>query len=123
MESETENDGLHLEMVEPCPVETTLGLLNSKWKILILRELLSGTKRFEEMHRGIDGISQKMLTESLRSMESDGLVSRKVYPEVPPKVEYSLSELGDTLKPIIVAMQDWGNAYNHRKGAGGAAAS
>ncbi len=96
-----------------CPVEITLKHIGSKWKLLILRNLLSyGVQRFNELARGINGISQKMLTQSLRQMEEDGLVSRKVYAEVPPKVEYSLTEKGRSLKPIIDAMHHWGESCN-----------
>lgn len=94
-----------------CPVATTVDLIGNKWKILIMRELLTGTKRFNALHKSIDGISQKVLTENLRKMETDGIILRKVYAEVPPKVEYSLSELGDSLRPIINAMSDWGTSY------------
>ncbi|RCW63144.1 winged helix-turn-helix transcriptional regulator [Saliterribacillus persicus] len=94
-----------------CPVETTVGLISNKWKILILRELLKGTKRFGELRSGIDGISQKVLTQNLRSMEEDGIIQRHAYPEVPPRVEYSLSDLGETLKPIISSMEQWGLGY------------
>lgn len=100
-----------------CPVETTLMLIGSKWKVLILRDLLPGTKRFGELKRSIGNVSQKVLTAQLRDMEEKGLVDRKVYPEVPPKVEYSLTELGRSLKPILDAMQEWGNGYkemNHQ---------
>ncbi|MFW8668147.1 helix-turn-helix transcriptional regulator [Enterococcus sp. PF-2] len=94
-----------------CPVATTVDLIGNKWKLLIMRELLTGTKRFNEMHKAISGISQKVLTENLRKMEEDGIIDRKVYAVVPPKVEYSLSELGDSLRPIIDSMSDWGTAY------------
>ena len=94
-----------------CPVETTLMLIGSKWKVLILRDLLPGTKRFGELKRSIGNVSQKVLTAQLRDMEEKGLVDRKVYPEVPPRVEYSLTELGRSLKPILDAMQEWGNGY------------
>ncbi|MTD40062.1 transcriptional regulator [Erwinia sp. CPCC 100877] len=94
-----------------CPVATTVDLIGNKWKLLIMRELLTGTKRFNEMHKAIDGISQKVLTENLRKMEEDGIIKRKVYAVVPPKVEYSLSNLGDSLRPIIASMSDWGTAY------------
>lgn len=83
----------------------------NKWKVLIIRELLKGTYRFKELHRSIEGISQKVLTENLRKLESDGIIQRTVYAEVPPRVEYSLSELGDTLRPIIEVMRAWGNDY------------
>lgn len=95
-----------------CPVEITLKLIGSKWKLLILRNLLNDrVQRFSELARGINGISQKMLTQHLRQMESDGLVLRTVYPEVPPRVEYSLTERGRSLKPIIDAMHDWGMTF------------
>lgn len=94
-----------------CPVETTLGLIDKKWKILILRELLTGTKRFGELGRGIRGISQKVLTQQLREMESDGLVRRTVYAEVPLRVEYDLTPLGRSLQPVLLAMYAWGQEY------------
>jgi DNA-binding HxlR family transcriptional regulator len=94
-----------------CPVEITLRLLGNKWKVLILRELFTGTKRFGELSRGISGISQKMLTQQIRQMESDNLVERKVYAEVPPRVEYSLTETGRSLKPILDEMHRWGQQY------------
>lgn len=102
----TENKDL-----QQCPVAITVNLIGYKWKLLIIRELLTGTKRFSELHKGVDGISEKVLTENLRRMEDDGLINRKVYPVVPPKVEYSLSELGDTLRPIIDVMGEWGTSY------------
>ena len=94
-----------------CPVETTLTLIGDKWKVLILRDLLPGKKRFGELKKSLGKVSQKVLTAQLRDMESNGLVSRKVYPEVPPRVEHSLTELGQSLKPILDAMQDWGEEY------------
>ena len=94
-----------------CPVETTLTLISSKWKILILRDLMPGTKRFGELKKSIGGVSQKVLTAQLREMETDGLVRRTVYPEVPPRVEYTLTALGRSLKPILDAMWDWREAY------------
>ena len=94
-----------------CPVETTLLMISDKWKVLILRDLLTGTKRFSELKSSVTGISQKVLTAHLRSMEEDGLVHREVYPEVPPKVEYSLTDLGDTLKPVLDSMWLWGENY------------
>ena len=94
-----------------CPVATTVDLVGNKWKLLIMRELLTGTKRFNEIHRLVGGISQKVLTENLRKMESDGIVKREVFPEVPPRVEYSLTDLGDSLRPIINSMSDWGTDY------------
>jgi len=95
-----------------CPIEHTVNLIGHKWKVLILRNLMnSGTQRFNELNRGIEEISQKMLTQQLRQMEADGLVSRKVYPEVPPRVEYSLTNLGQTLKPVLDAMNHWGTSH------------
>lgn len=94
-----------------CPVETTLMLLSDKWKVLILRDLLAGTKRFGELKKSIGSVSQKVLTANLRSMEEDGLVNRKVYPEVPPRVEYSLTETGYSLKQVLDSMWDWGEKY------------
>ena len=95
----------------PCPVEVTLMLISDRWKVLILRDLLSGTKRFGELKKSIGSISQKVLTSNLRSMEEDGLLTRKVYAEVPPRVEYTLTELGESLRPILFSMQEWGLAY------------
>jgi DNA-binding HxlR family transcriptional regulator len=94
-----------------CPVEVTLSLLEGKWKLLIIRELLSGTKRFSQLQRAIPGITQKMLTKQLRELERDGLIHRKVYPQVPPKVEYSLTELGRSLEEILNIMHAWGERY------------
>ncbi|MGM9634785.1 MAG: winged helix-turn-helix transcriptional regulator [Candidatus Avispirillum sp.] len=94
-----------------CPVETTLTLIGDKWKVLILRDLMPGTKRFGELKKSIGSVSQKVLTAQLRDMEESGLVNRKVYAEVPPRVEYSLTELGQSLKPILDAMQNWGEDY------------
>lgn len=94
-----------------CPVETTLMLIGDKWKVLILRDLLPGTKRFGELKKSIGTVSQKVLTAQLRDMERNGLVTRKVYPEVPPRVEYSLTELGRSLKPILDAMWNWGEEF------------
>lgn len=94
-----------------CPVSTTVSLLSGKWKLLIIRDLLAGPQRYSALKKSIIGISQKMLTESLRELEADGLVERTVYPEVPPKVIYNLSELGDTLRSVIDALADWGDMY------------
>lgn len=94
-----------------CPVETTLLLISDKWKVLILRDLLDGTKRFSELRRSVGSVSQKVLTANLRQMERDGLVHREVFPEVPPRVEYSLTETGQTLQPVIEAMKNWGTQY------------
>lgn len=97
-----------------CPVETTLTLISDKWKVLILRDLLSGTKRFGELKKSIGGVSQKVLTTQLRQMEDSGLLNRTVYPEVPPRVEYTLTELGYSLKPVLDAMGSWGEAYQRK---------
>lgn len=94
-----------------CPVETTLMLIGDKWKVLILRDLMSGTKRFGELKKSLGSVSQKVLTAQLRDMEDSGLVNRQVYAEVPPRVEYSLTELGKSLKPILETMQNWGESY------------
>lgn len=94
-----------------CPVETTLTLIGNKWKVLILRDLLSGTKRFGELKKSVGSVSQKVLTAQLRDMEADGLLTRTVYPEVPPRVEYELTELGLSLKPILDSMCTWGENY------------
>lgn len=94
-----------------CPVETTLTLISDKWKVLILRDLLTGTKRFGELRKSIGTVSQKVLTSQLRQMEESGLLTRKVYAEVPPRVEYTLTELGYSLKPIMDAMWTWGENY------------
>ncbi|NMM64940.1 helix-turn-helix transcriptional regulator [Clostridium sp. P21] len=97
-----------------CPVETTLLLIGEKWKVLILRDLMEGTKRFGELKKSIGTISQKMLTQQLREMEEDGLVSRKAYAEIPPRVEYSLTEYGVSLKPILDSMWAWGEQYKEK---------
>ena len=94
-----------------CPVETTLTLIGDKWKVLILRDLMTGTKRFGELKKSVGNVSQKVLTVQLRAMEANGLVHRKVYAEVPPRVEYSLTDLGRSLKPILDAMWSWGENY------------
>ena len=99
------------EALPACPVETTLTLIGDKWKVLILRDLLPGTKRFGQLKKSIGNVSQKVLTAQLRDMEENGLVSRKVYAEVPPRVEYSLTTLGQSLKPILDSMWNWGQAY------------
>lgn len=95
-------------------METTLTLISDKWKVLILRDLLPGTKRFGELKKSIGHVSQKVLTAQLRQMEQSGLVNRKVYAEVPPKVEYSLTDVGYSLKPILDAMWTWGEEYQKR---------
>ena len=98
-----------------CPVATTVQIIGSKWKLLILRNLLTRPWRFNALRKNLEGISQKVLTDSLRSMEEDGIVTRTVYPEVPPRVEYALSELGESIRPIIDAMAEWGNNYKKTK--------
>ncbi len=100
------------EKISNCPVERTLFLIGNKWKVLILRDLISGTKRFGELSRTVTGISQKMLTQQLRQMEKDGIVKRKIYPEIPPRVEYSLTEIGKSLRPILDSMENWGKKYS-----------
>ena len=100
-----------------CPVETTLMLISDKWKVLILRDLLTGTKRFGELKKSVGHVTQKVLTAQLRQMEQSGLVNRKVYAEVPPRVEYTLTELGYSLKPILDAMWSWGAGYQQQYGA------
>ena len=97
-----------------CPVETTLTLISDRWKVLILRDLFTGTKRFGELKKSLSGISQKVLTANLKDMEASGLLTRKAYPEGPPRVEYTLTETGESLKPIISAMFDWGMEYKRK---------
>ena len=97
-----------------CPVATTVALIGSKWKLLIMRNLLTRPWRFNELKRDLAGISQKVLTDSLRSMEADGIITRTVYPEVPPRVEYALSELGESMRSIIESMEAWGSEYQKR---------
>ena len=99
------------EELPACPVATTVSLIGSKWKLLIMRNLLQRPWRFNELQRDLQGISQKVLTDSLRSMEADGIITRTVYPEVPPHVEYALSETGESMRPIIKAMEQWGTEY------------
>lgn len=94
-----------------CPVETTLNIIGNKWKVLILRDLMSGTKRFGELKKSIGTVSQKVLTAQLRDMEADGLLTRTVYPEVPPRVEYKLTDLGKSLQPVLDSLRDWGEEY------------
>lgn len=103
------------EEMPACPVATTVQLIGSKWKLLIMRNLLQRSWRFNELRKSLEGISQKVLTDSLRSMEEDGIITRTVYPEVPPRVEYALSDLGESMRPIIKAMEEWGTNYkeNH----------
>ncbi len=102
------------DILPECPVATTVMMIGSKWKLLIMRNLLARPWRFNELQKSIDGISQKALTEALRSMEADGIVSRTVYPEVPPRVEYALTKLGESMRPIIKSMETWGMAYKEQ---------
>lgn len=103
------------ELLPECPVATTVQLIGNKWKLLIIRNLRVRPWRFNELQKNLDGISQKVLTDSLRSMEEDGLITRTVYAEVPPRVEYALSELGETMRPILDAMEAWGTSYKSMK--------
>ncbi|MCR4676815.1 MAG: helix-turn-helix transcriptional regulator [Sphaerochaetaceae bacterium] len=102
------------EELPECPVSTTVSLIGSKWKLLIIRNLLNRPWRFNELQKNLEGISQKVLTDSLRSMEADGIITRTVYPEVPPHVEYALSELGESLRPVIMTMASWGDEYKSK---------
>ncbi len=102
------------EELPECNVATTVQIIGSKWKILILRNLLSRPWRFNELRKSLDGVSQKVLTDSLRQLEADGIVSRMVYPEVPPRVEYSLTDIGESMRPILSAMETWGKGYKER---------
>ena len=102
------------EELPDCPVATTVQLIGGKWKLLILRNLLQRPWRFNELKKSLEGIIQKVLTDSLRSMEADGIISRTVFPEVPPRVEYALTALGQSMRPIIKAMEDWGISYKQR---------
>ena len=99
------------EELPDCPVATTVSLIGSKWKLLIIRNLLVRPWRFNELQKSLEGISQKVLTDSLRSMKEDGIITRTVFPEVPPRVEYALSELGESMRPIIKSMEAWGTEY------------
>ena len=99
------------EILPECPVATTVLMIGSKWKLLIIRNLLVRPWRFNELQKSLEGISQKVLTDSLRSMEEDGIITRTVFPEVPPRVEYALSELGESMRPIIKSMEIWGTDY------------
>ena len=94
-----------------CPVATTVGLIGNKWKLLILRDILTGPRRSSELLKSLEGISQKVLTENLRALEEDGLLERTTYPEIPPRVEYSLTELGDSMRPIFKQLEEWGLNY------------
>ena len=107
------------EELPECPVATTVQLIGSKWKLLIIRNLRMHPWRFNELQKNLEGISQKVLTDSLRALESDGLVTRTVYAEVPPRVEYALSELGETMRPILDAMEQWGAGYKVMAGERG----
>ena len=102
---------MQFEELPECPVETTLKLIGDKWKALIIRDLLTGTKRFSELKKSVKGISQKVLTSNLRSLAKDGLVKREVFPEVPPRVEYTLTDVGYSLMPVLNAMAGWGTDY------------
>ena len=108
-----------IKMLPACPVEATLTLISDKWKVLILRDLMTGTKRFGELKKSIGHVSQKVLTTQLRQMDASGLLSRKVYAEVPPRVEYTLTELGYSLKPVMDARWEWGAGYQKRQKAEG----
>lgn len=112
-----EKSTISLADLPACPVETTLTLISDKWKVLILRDLMPGTKRFGELKKSIGHVSQKVLTSQLRQMEQRGLVSRKVYAEVPPRVEYTLTDLGYSLRPIMDAMWSWGENYKKKLSA------
>ena len=103
------------EELPACPVATTVQMIGSKWKLLIMRNLLARPWRFNELKKDLEGISQKVLTDSLRSMEADGIITRTVYPEVPPRVEYALSDLGESMRPIIKSMEMWGLDYKKSK--------
>ena len=103
------------EEMPACPVATTVALIGSKWKLLIIRNLRQRPWRFNELKKDLQGVSQKVLTDSLRSLEEDGVIVRTVYPEVPPRVEYSLTALGRSLQPILTAMQQWGDDYKRRQ--------
>ena len=109
------NDVTAKNELPACPVETTLTLIGDKWKVLILRDLMPGTKRFGELKKSIGTVSQKVLTAQLRAVEESGLVHREVYAEVPPRVEYSLTELGKSLKPILDSLRAWGEAYKSKQ--------
>jgi DNA-binding HxlR family transcriptional regulator len=97
-----------------CPVETAIEIIGGRWKVLILQELFSGTRRFSELHRALSGVSHRTLTQQLRELESHGIVRRKVHRQIPPKVEYSLTPIGETLKPVIGVMHDWAEGYSQK---------
>lgn len=109
-------EGFMEKSLPACPVEITLMLISDRWKVLIIRDLLDGTKRFGEIKKSVGNVSQKVLTSNLRSMEDSGLLTRKVYAEVPPRVEYTLTETGYSLKPILDAMVKWGTEYKQKNG-------
>ena len=111
MQKQTTVQSDRAKALPACPVETTLMLIGNKWRVLILRDLLPGTKRFGELKKSIGSVSQKVLTSQLREMEASGLVSRRVYAEVPPRVDYTLTKLGRSLAPVLDAMSQWGEAY------------
>src|SRR3954468_19321997 len=101
--------------VVSCAVETAIEIIGGRWKVLILQELFAGTRRFSELHRALRGVSHRTLTQQLRELESHGILRRKVHRQVPPKVEYSLTPLGETLKPVIDVMHDWAETYSHQR--------
>ena len=101
-----------------CPIEVSIEVIGGTWKVIIVRELLTGTKRYSELHRALKRVTHKMLAQQLRELEGDGVINRKVYPQVPPKVEYSLTPLGDALGPILDTMQSWGKRVMAGRGAG-----
>lgn len=109
--------GVSPQDLPACPVETTLKLIGNKWEVLVLRDLMPGTKRFGELKQSIGGVSQKVLTAKLREMEASGLVERHVYAEVPPRVEYSLTPLGRSLKPVLDSLEQWGTEYKKKVAA------
>lgn len=111
MENDFNKPAVPAKEIPACPVEITLMLISDKWKVLILRDLLTGTKRFGELKKSLSGVSQKVLTAQLRTMETSGLLERTIYPEVPPRVEYTLTELGKSLKPVLDSMRIWGEEY------------
>jgi DNA-binding HxlR family transcriptional regulator len=106
-----------------CPVEVTLRVIEGRWKVLVLHHLLDETRRFNELHRLLVGVSARTLAKQLRELERDGIIRRKVYPEIPPRVEYSLTDFGKTLRPVLFAMHDWGNAFSRRLRPSDAAAA
>ena len=111
-------DAQKTALLPACPVEATLLLIGDKWKVLILRDLMTGTKRFGELKKSLGSVSQKVLTAQLRDMEASGIINRKVYAEVPPKVEYSLTRLGESLRPVIDVMRSWGEEYKNARSGG-----